>query len=132
MSSLLCWNCGENLDALPKPITRHNNCPKCYEALHCCVLCNYYRPDENIACDDERSDPPLNKENANFCEYFRPNFDMYDWRPASQDTARSKLNALFVSKETRASHEGSADETSHSREDQAKEKLGVLFGNDQN
>lgn len=96
------------------------------------MLCKHYRPDETIACDDERSDPPLIKENANFCEYFRLNFDGYDGRAASQDTARTKLDTLFASREDEESHEGSADEISDSKEDQAKAKLNALFGNDQN
>jgi len=71
MAMLECWSCGASLDELPRPVTRHMNCPECFEDLHCCRMCRNYAPDASITCTDERTDPPVNKENANFCDYFR-------------------------------------------------------------
>ena len=30
---LICWNCGAALDGVPVPVSRHEHCPRCSEAL---------------------------------------------------------------------------------------------------
>lgn len=127
MSSLTCWNCGENLDDLPRPITRHNNCPKCYEALHCCMLCKHYRTNDATPCDDDRAEPPVNKENANFCEFFGLRFGAYDGRVLHQDAARTKLEALF-NEDMIGSVSTETSDTPVTKETRAKAKLDALFG----
>ena len=95
MATLVCWSCGASLDELPRPITRHMNCPECFEDLHCCRMCRNYAPDASISCTDERADPPVNKENANFCDYFRP---INAYRAGSRERqagAKAKLDTLF-------------------------------------
>jgi len=93
---LVCWNCGTALDDVPRPISRHEHCPKCFEALHCCRLCRHYRARASITCDEDRADPPVNKENANFCDYFRPAQGAYGAeRGDRSQTARAELDALF-------------------------------------
>ena len=96
MSKLVCWNCGENLDDLPRPISRHANCPKCFNEVHCCRLCCHFDPNNNMRCFEDRADPPLNKENANFCDFFAPAFDAFQSQTAIKSTtAQSQLDALF-------------------------------------
>lgn len=93
---LVCWNCGESLDKVPRPITRHMYCPDCHEVLHCCRMCKWYAPGRPSDCDHDRADPPVEKESANFCEYFVPRPRAY--KPADgerQDVAKSKLSSLF-------------------------------------
>ena len=127
MSSLTCWNCGENLDDLPRPITRHNNCPKCYEALHCCMLCKHYRTNDATPCEHDRAEPPVNKENANFCEFFGLRFGAYDGRVLHQDAARTKLEALF-NEDMIGSVSTETSDTPVTKETRAKAKLDALFG----
>ena len=94
--SLLCWNCGTSLEDTPLPISRHSNCPKCFEVLHCCRLCLNYAPGRPSDCDHERADPPVIKEGVNFCEYFKPNKDAYNpTTKANQQTAGTEFDALF-------------------------------------
>ena len=95
MAALECWSCGASLDELPRPITRHMNCPECFEDLHCCRMCRNYAPDASITCTDERTDPPVNKENANFCDYFRPTNAYRAGSRERQADAKSRLDALF-------------------------------------
>lgn len=93
---LVCWNCGTSLEEIPRPISRHANCPKCYEVLHCCRMCRFYAPGRPGDCDHDRAEPPVEKENANFCEYFAPSFNT--WVSAEgqrKEAARSKFDALF-------------------------------------
>lgn len=100
--TLACWNCGASLAEVPRPISRHEQCPQCFEALHCCRLCRHYRTDLTAQCDEDRADPPVVKENANFCDWFRPSSRAFTGsRPARSAEAEDKLKALF----------GEADET---------------------
>ena len=59
-------------------------------------MCKHYTPTHLQLCDDDRVEPPVNKENANFCEYFNPSDKAFE--PASdhqKETAISKLADLF-------------------------------------
>lgn len=94
--TLRCWNCGESLAAVPRPISRHEQCPSCFEALHCCRLCRHYRTDVTGHCDEDRADPPVVKENANFCDWFRPSNAAFSGnRPSRSAAAQDRLQALF-------------------------------------
>lgn len=98
MSSLVCWNCGTGLEDIPRPISRHATCPACFNELHCCRLCRHFDPAASMTCHEERADPPLQKENANFCEFFAPRSDAFDNTSADKSgAARSHLDALFES-----------------------------------
>ena len=93
---LVCWNCGESLAGVPRPISRHEQCPACFEALHCCRLCRHYRTDITGQCDEDRADPPVVKENANFCDWFRPSRHAFSGRRVEKSTAaKDRLAALF-------------------------------------
>ena len=134
---LQCWNCGQSLADLPKPISRHEHCPECFEAVHCCRLCRHYRADASIHCLEDRADPPVNKENANFCDWFRPDPGAYSGdRQDRSASARNKLDALFAAGDESAA----SDETlnierepqpgSLSQAEKARSKLDSLFSND--
>jgi hypothetical protein len=93
---LRCWNCGNNLDDVPRPVSRHEQCQDCFEPLHCCRLCRHYRPEMAAGCGEDRADPPVVKENANFCDWFHPDIDAFsDERPDRSNAAADGLNALF-------------------------------------
>ena len=72
MSAVVCWNCGRDLADIPRPISRHNNCPACFSDLHCCRMCKHFLPERVGVCAEDRADPPVEKENSNFCDFFRP------------------------------------------------------------
>ena len=96
-AGLKCWNCGASLDELPRPITRHMNCPECFEDLHCCRMCRHFTDNATNPCADERAEPPVHKEGANFCDFFRPASDSYrTGRKEKGEQARSNLTALFA------------------------------------
>jgi hypothetical protein len=93
---LICWNCGAALEGVPLPLSRHEHCPRCAEALHCCRLCRFYDPGIGQQCAEDRAEPPANKEGANFCEWFMPNPAVSSGAAKDrQATARAKLDALF-------------------------------------
>ena len=133
MATLDCWSCGASLDELPRPITRHMNCPECFEDLHCCRMCRNYAPDASITCTDERTDPPVNKENANFCDYFRPTNAYRAGSRERQAGAKAKLDALFGGDDPAQEHaepadSGDAVDPGDDKQAEARRRLDDLFG----
>jgi len=86
-------------------------------------------------CEDERADPPTQKENANFCEYFKPRHNAWSSRrEVAADSARAKLDALFgkpnESTDTHVDMNLPVTGTPpvQSREEAARAALEALFG----
>ena len=132
MAVLECWSCGASLDDLPRPITRHMNCPECFEDLHCCRMCRNYAPNASITCTDERTDPPVNKENANFCDYFRPTNAYRAGSQERRDGAKAQLDALFggddpVGEDAASADSGDAADPADDKEAEARRRLDDLF-----
>ncbi|MCP5185523.1 MAG: hypothetical protein H6993_16280 [Pseudomonadales bacterium] len=128
--ALACWNCGEDLTSVPKPISRHAQCPSCFEALRCCRLCQHFDEATAGQCREERADPPTRKESANFCEFFRPRANAYvDRRGKAASDAKAKLEALFGSQETDQAIDNALDRSPSppSRDDAARAALEALF-----
>ena len=131
MTALACWNCNASLSELPRPITRHMNCPQCFECLHCCRMCRHFVDHAPGACAEERAEPPVHKEGANFCDYFSPQAGSYR-AGSNQRAARAKssLRTLF-GKDAAADAQdtdrpGTPDEAA-TEADQARRKLDELF-----
>lgn len=95
--TLTCWNCGEALDQVLLPVSRHEYCPKCAEAVHCCRMCVNFSSHAPEQCREDRTDPPTDKTAANFCDYFLPRDSAGTGSAESsqQEAARAKLDALF-------------------------------------
>ena len=91
-----CCGCGAAL-VLEGRIGRREACPHCGHDLHCCRNCAFYDPAMHNQCREPQAERQVDKERANFCDYFR-------WRdapPASTNTAaaaRAGLDALFRAK----------------------------------
>ncbi|MFQ5466425.1 MAG: hypothetical protein ACE5EI_10890 [Thermodesulfobacteriota bacterium] len=64
-----CFNCGRTLDFAGKP-GRGDECPGCGAALKCCVNCRFYDPYSYNECSEPQADRVLEKDRANYCEYF--------------------------------------------------------------
>jgi hypothetical protein len=133
---LVCWNCGQSLEDVPRPISRHEQCPGCFEALHCCRLCRHYRTDVTASCDEDRADPPVIKENANFCDWFRPASGAFSGHRADRSAAAAdRLNALFGGEDETDETNASPEETDEpprelSPEETARARLDDLFSRD--
>jgi len=126
--SFVCWNCGHDLEQIPRPVSRHAQCPKCFEALHSCRMCRFHNPEVTGQCEDERADPPTRRESANFCEYFKPRFDAFvDKRSRGAQAAKSRLDALFGGSDDATSHPEEPTGAPPSREEAAKAALEALF-----
>ena len=133
MTALVCWNCGASLDDIPRPISRHATCSRCFNELHCCRLCRHYDPKRSMQCFEDRADPPLQKENANFCDFFAPTVGAYETKTTfKSDAARSELDSLFGQTEDESKDieiaEPETEEKVLSKEEEARKKLDDLFG----
>ncbi|MFU8815342.1 MAG: hypothetical protein ACNA7W_08345 [Pseudomonadales bacterium] len=122
--AMTCWNCSATLDEVLLPVSRHEYCPACSEAVHCCRQCVHYAPGRVESCTEDRADPPTNKETANFCDYFFPVTGAAR-TPAerAEVEAQRRLAALFgeEAEPVEASDAGA----------KAKARLDALFGDPQ-
>jgi len=148
VSELVCWNCGESLQDVPRPISRHATCSHCFNELHCCRLCRHFDAQKNMKCFEDRADPPLQKENANFCDFFSPQAGAFQTQTRSKsEAAKADLHSLFsnssdasatensITPDTPAAHEAPAaneesaanKEPAPSKDELARQKLDDLF-----
>lgn len=126
-----CWKCGTELKNLLLPFSRYEECSTCKADLHVCLACKHYDPVVSDGCREDRADFVLDKDKANFCDYFRPNPHPYNPADdASAREARARLAELFG--ETAAEEAGQEQQkTPQSEADKALSELKRLFGDEQ-
>ena len=116
-SALVCWKCGASLQSLPLPLSRLAECAACKAELHACRLCRFYDARTTRQCSEIRAEEVIDKEHANFCDWFKPRPDAFDARAQQKATAaKSKLDALF-----------GAGAGAHEAKDPAREAAERLF-----
>ncbi|MFO7986850.1 MAG: hypothetical protein R6U38_13400 [Desulfatiglandaceae bacterium] len=64
-----CAFCGTKLNIKTK-IMRKDTCPHCGRDLRCCKQCKFYDPHAYNECKEVMAERIVDKERANFCEYF--------------------------------------------------------------
>lgn len=126
-----CWKCGTPLPAdFPLPLSRRSKCRHCNADLHACRQCRFYDTSKNNSCAEPMAERVVNKEKANFCDYFEPGTAAF--APADRgETAgsRDQLDALFGI-ESRSSDLNTMGGEILSEEEASREKLNDLFGLD--
>ncbi len=66
-----CHACHKELDLSPgQRILRTEECPYCYASIHCCKMCSFYDITAYNECRETSADRIVEKEKANFCDYF--------------------------------------------------------------
>jgi hypothetical protein len=66
-----CWRCAAARLSSER-IGRRESCPHCGADLHCCRNCRFYDPGRHNQCREPLAERQVDKERANFCEYFSP------------------------------------------------------------
>ncbi|MBW2063637.1 MAG: hypothetical protein JRJ03_01770 [Deltaproteobacteria bacterium] len=51
-------------------VSRQDTCPHCHRDLRCCKQCKFYDPNAYNECREVSAERILDKERANFCDYF--------------------------------------------------------------
>mgnify|MGYP004007204437 CR=1 FL=1 len=91
-----CWKCGMALKNLLIPFSRYEECINCNADLHACIACKNFNLSVSNGCNEDRADLIVEKEKANFCEYFYANTAAYQKQNnAEAAAAQAKLAELF-------------------------------------
>jgi len=125
-----CWHCGVTLAGVLLPLSRFEECSSCNSDLHTCRACKFYSATLTSTCNEDRADFVLEKEKANFCDFFTPNPSPFnELGKTKQEDARAKLAELFGETEENAG-EPSPTAKPLSEADKALAELKRLFGDD--
>ena len=93
---LYCFRCGESLRTLTPPISRQDTCPSCACFLHACRMCINFDPSVPTQCSEDDAEDVVDKEKANFCDWFKPSPNAFDATgKQAHDKASSSAEALF-------------------------------------
>jgi len=65
----VCYHCKQSFDGAGT-IGRTDTCPVCDADLHCCLNCRHYAPGAYNECRESQAERVLDKERANFCDFF--------------------------------------------------------------
>ena len=125
--NMQCWKCGHDLKDLLLPFSRYEGCSVCKADLHACMTCKSFDPSVSDGCREDQADFILDKDKANFCDYFKVNPKAYkklDKKEAR--AARAKLAELFG--EEFPGGIGPTPSTIQSESDVALAKLKEIFG----
>lgn len=91
-----CWSCGAALG--PLDYGRQDSCPKCGRDTRVCKGCVHYDPSANNQCREPSAERVVDKEKANFCDYFRPSAKGGSGAPA-RDAMKAAADSLFKKKQ---------------------------------
>ena len=125
-----CWKCGMELKNLLLPFSRYEECINCNADLHACITCKNFNLSVSNGCNEERADLIVEKEKANFCEYFYPNTAAYQKENNTEaEAARAKLAELFGEEPPKPDIRSEAV-SARSEGDKALAELKRLFGDE--
>lgn len=96
---MFCHSCKTKI-ALTNKIGFRDDCPQCRNDLHVCLNCHFYDTSSYNECRETAADRVVDKEKANYCEYFQINSTATKDAPAADPAteARKKLEQLFGKK----------------------------------
>ncbi len=92
--TLFCYYCKKNIPVIGDfKVTRTEDCPYCTRALHCCRMCKFFDSRVYNECKESNADRVVDKEKANFCDYFVLTSGSHD--DNSIDLLKSTADSLF-------------------------------------
>ena len=89
-----CFHCGRQIDVIER-VGFRDDCFACGRPLHACLNCGFYDPAYNNQCRETQAERVVDKDRANFCEYFSPLKVSAAPRSSGLGDIRSKLDELF-------------------------------------
>ena len=89
-----CWHCGADLT--PLDYGRQDTCRKCGRSTRACRGCLNYDKSAYNECREPQADRVVDKETANFCDYFKPGGT--GGTAQSKDALKAAADALFKKK----------------------------------
>lgn len=98
---LNCQICGQRI-TLGDRVGRGEACPKCGADLKACRQCRFYAPNLSNSCREPKAERVVDKEKANFCDFYEPNrdgaVDVSD-QAASRSQAEEMWEKMFGKKD---------------------------------
>jgi hypothetical protein len=88
-----CVFCGEEIN-LNDRVSRNDTCPHCGRDIRCCKQCKFYDPHAYNDCREVSAERVVDKERANFCDYYVPAGSALGKVNTKQE-ARNALESLF-------------------------------------
>lgn len=93
-----CFHCQKEIEILDK-VGFRDDCEYCGSDLHVCLNCTFYDERAYNECRETSADRVVDKERANFCEYFQSSTGTDSSQKLSAaDEAKRKLEELFKKK----------------------------------
>lgn len=92
-----CHQCGQ-LNETGERVGRRDTCAGCDADLHVCLDCGHYDPSAYNECREPQADRVLEKDKANFCDYFIPSDKALEDRHQEKGDAKKKIADLFKKK----------------------------------
>lgn len=91
-----CYKCSNEL-RLDLDYGRQDSCPKCNFSTHVCMNCEHFDKSKYNECTEPVADRVVDKEKANFCDYFKPG-NVISGGISAAEKARAAAEALFKKK----------------------------------
>jgi hypothetical protein len=91
-----CFHCGKEI-AFKERVGFRDCCAACDRPVHACLNCAFYDPGYNNQCRETQAERVVEKDRANFCEFFAPGKSGAKKIDAGSD-ARARLDAMFKKK----------------------------------
>lgn len=91
-----CWHCAQAIPA--NQFYRQDTCSHCHRSTHACKNCEHYDTSFNNSCRESSAERQVDKENSNFCDYFKPSVRPPGAGAKSADQLKSAAEALFKKK----------------------------------
>ncbi|MBW1682503.1 MAG: hypothetical protein JRF59_13980 [Deltaproteobacteria bacterium] len=88
-----CAFCRKELQVNER-VARTDTCPHCGRDLRCCRQCKFYDTHAYNSCREVSAERVVDKERANFCEYYLPRGSARKNVNRTED-AKKALEALF-------------------------------------
>lgn len=90
-----CHHCKKEVQITDR-VGRGDTCPFCNADAHCCLNCTFYDISAYNDCREPNAERVLDKDRANFCDYFEFAQDRKGGLPSKELDAKAKLEALFT------------------------------------
>ncbi len=97
MSEAICYKCQSPIDIkVGHKAHRSDVCDHCNTSIKCCKNCTHYLPSAYNECKENQAERVLEKEKANFCEFFTMrNSSLSNQESQIKLDQKAKLAALF-------------------------------------
>ena len=90
-----CFSCKKPLVLPDGPIGRSHTCDSCDADIRCCYNCTFFDPSSYNECREPNSERVVDKDRANFCDYFKIGAPNTSAQAQSDKDALKKLDDLF-------------------------------------